>query len=176
MKLAITLILLALALIVGPAAWNLTHHAGDPVPARGLPWQIETLPSGESQVFDLTLGRSTLADARTHFGPEMQLAIVAEPNEAGNVEGYYESVTAGFVAGKLIVTASSSWADGMKASPRIGAASAAARSASARVALRVVLCMYSVLGARSRMPSMVAAGRSAVTISLPATKPAVTLS
>ena len=105
MKLAITLILLALALIVGPAAWNLTHHAGDPVPARGLPWQIETLPSGESQVFDLTLGRSTLADARTHFGPEMQLAIVAEPNEAGNVEGYYESVTAGFVAGKLIVTA-----------------------------------------------------------------------
>lgn len=105
MKLAISLILLALAAIVGPAVWTFTHHSGSAVPSRGLPWQIETLSSGESRVFDLTLGRSTLADARKHFGPEMQLAIVAEPNEAGNVEGYYESVTAGFVAGKLIVTA-----------------------------------------------------------------------
>ncbi|WP_374246864.1 hypothetical protein [Zoogloea sp.] len=105
MKPALSIILLVLALIVGPAAWNLIRHANDPVPTRGLPWQIETLPSGESQVFDLILGRSTLADARTRFGPEMQLAIVADPNETGNVEGYYESVTAGFVAGRLIVTA-----------------------------------------------------------------------
>lgn len=70
-----------------------------------MPWQIETLPSGESRVFDLTLGRSTLADAKARFGTEMQLALVAEPDEDGNVEGYYESATAGFVAGKLIVTA-----------------------------------------------------------------------
>ena len=42
------------------------------------------------------------------------------------------------------------------------------------VARRVVLCMYWVFGARSRMPSMASGGRSAVTISLPATKPAVT--
>lgn len=64
----------------------------------------------------------------------------------------------------------------MKARPRIGAARAAASSAGARVARRVVLCMYWVLGARSRMPAMSSGDSSAVTISLPATKPAVTLS
>jgi hypothetical protein len=75
------------------------------VPTNGMPWQIETLPGGESRVFDLTLGRSTLAEAKARFGNEIQLALVAEPDEDGNVEGYYESVTAGFVAGKLIITA-----------------------------------------------------------------------
>ena len=65
----------------------------------------DTSATGESRVFDLTLGRSTLAEASSRFGAVMQLAIVAEPNEAGNLEAYYESVTAGFVAGRLIVTA-----------------------------------------------------------------------
>lgn len=105
MKIAIAIILLALALIVGPAVWTIAHHDPKAIPTTGMPWQIETLPSGESRVFDLTLGRSTLADAKARFGTEMQLALVAEPDEDGNVEGYYESATAGFVAGKLIVTA-----------------------------------------------------------------------
>lgn len=105
MKIAIAIILLALALIVGPAVWTVAHHDPKAIPTSGMPWQIETLPSGESRVFDLTLGRSTLADAKARFGTEMQLALVAEPGEDGNVEGYYESATAGFVAGKLIVTA-----------------------------------------------------------------------
>lgn len=105
MKIAIAIILLALALIVGPAVWTVAHHDPKAIPTSGMPWQIETLPSGESRVFDLTLGRSTLADAKARFGTEMQLALVAEPDEDGNVEGYYESATAGFVAGKLIVTA-----------------------------------------------------------------------
>ncbi|MBT9496733.1 MAG: hypothetical protein IV103_05530 [Zoogloea sp.] len=105
MKIAIAIILLALALIVGPAVWTVAHHDPKAIPTSGMPWQIETLPSGESRVFDLTLGRSTLADAKARYGTEMQLALVAEPDEDGNVEGYYESATAGFVAGKLIVTA-----------------------------------------------------------------------
>ncbi len=105
MKIAIAIILLALAILVGPAVWQFSQHTPQAVPTSGLPWQIETLPGGESRVFDLTLGHSTLADARKRFGDEMSLAVVAEPNESGNVEGYYENVTAGFVAGRLIVTA-----------------------------------------------------------------------
>ena len=105
MKFALGIILLALAVLIGPVVWQFTHYDPQAVPTSGLPWQIETLPSGESKVFDLTLGRSTLADASSRFGAGMQLAIVAEPNEAGNLEAYYESVTAGFVAGRLIVTA-----------------------------------------------------------------------
>lgn len=105
MKIAIAIIVLALAILVGPAVWQFSRHTPQAVPTTGLPWQIETLPGGESRVFDLTLGHSTLADARKRFGDEMPLAVVAEPNESGNVEGYYENVTAGFVAGRLIVTA-----------------------------------------------------------------------
>ena len=105
MKIAIAIVLLALAILVGPAVWQFSRHTPQAVPTTGLPWQIETLPGGESRVFDLTLGHSTLADARKRFGDEMPLAVVAEPNESGNVEGYYENVTAGFVAGRLIVTA-----------------------------------------------------------------------
>lgn len=105
MKIAIAIVLLALAILVGPAVWQFSRHTPQAVPTTGLPWQIETLPGGGSKVFDLTLGHSTLADARKRFGDEMPLAVVAEPNESGNVEGYYENVTAGFVAGRLIVTA-----------------------------------------------------------------------
>jgi hypothetical protein len=64
MKFALGIILLALAVLVGPVVWQFTHYDPQAVPTSGLPWQIETLPSGESKVFDLTLGRSTLADAR----------------------------------------------------------------------------------------------------------------
>lgn len=105
MKIALAIIVAALAILLGPVVWQFAHYQPQDVPTSGLPWQIETLPGGEAQVFGLTLGKSTLADARTRFGPEMQLAVIAEPNERGNVEGYYEGVTAGFVAGKLIVTA-----------------------------------------------------------------------
>ena len=105
MKIALAIIVAALAILLGPVVWQFAHYQPQDVPTSGLPWQIETLPGGEAQVFGLTLGKSTLADARARFGPEMQLAVIAEPDERGNVEGYYEGVTAGFVAGKLIVTA-----------------------------------------------------------------------
>ena len=105
MKLTVAIIVAALAVLLGPVVWQFATNKPQSVPSSGLPWQIETLPGGEAQVFGLTLGKSTLADARARFGTEMQLAVIAEPGEDGNVEGYYESVTAGFVAGKLIVTA-----------------------------------------------------------------------
>ncbi len=105
MKKAIAITLLGLAVLVGPVVWQFLNFDPKAVPTSGLPWQIETLPGGESRVFDLTLGKSTLTDARARFGPEMELAIVATPTEAGNVEGYYETLTLGFVAGKMIITA-----------------------------------------------------------------------
>ncbi len=105
MKKAIAITLLGLAVLVGPVVWQFLNFDPKTVPTSGLPWQIETLPGGESRVFDLTLGKSTLTDARARFGPEMELAIVATPTEAGNVEGYYEALTLGFVAGKMIITA-----------------------------------------------------------------------
>lgn len=70
-----------------------------------LPWQIEVLPDGYSRVFGLTVGASTLNDARGRFGGAGELAIVAAPGETGSVELYFEDVTLGVVTGKLIVAA-----------------------------------------------------------------------
>jgi hypothetical protein len=55
-------------------------------------------------VFGLKPGVSTLGEVRQRFGSEMELAIVAEPNEVGMLEGYYSGVSLGFVMAKMIVT------------------------------------------------------------------------
>lgn len=72
---------------------------------RGLPWQIETLPDGRSKVFGITLGQDTLAQAREHLGPDMQLAIVSATGDDHSLEMYYERYTAGVLSGKLVLTA-----------------------------------------------------------------------
>ena len=71
----------------------------------GLPWQIEVYPDGASQVFDLKLGTSTLANAKTRFG-EGEVALVAAPGEAESLEIYFDNVMLGnAILGKVIVTA-----------------------------------------------------------------------
>lgn len=72
---------------------------------QGLPWQIETLANGNSRVFGLELPHSTLADARERFGDGMRIGIVAAQGEAGALEAYYDSVTAGIVLGRVILVA-----------------------------------------------------------------------
>jgi hypothetical protein len=100
----------------------------------GLPWQVEVLPGGASKVMGLTLGahagsepaselasaalapgasapqaaphqRSTLADARLHWGENMQVAIIAAPGEDGTLEAFVDPAQAGFITGKLVITA-----------------------------------------------------------------------
>lgn len=71
---------------------------------EGLPWQIEVLADGRSRVFGLTLGSATLDDARERLGPDAQVAMIIAKGETGSVEAYHDSVTAGFVTGKMILT------------------------------------------------------------------------
>lgn len=73
-------------------------------PAEGLPWQIETLPGGNTHVFGLTPGVSTLDEARQRLGPDAQVAMIIAKGETGSVEAFYESFTAGFVTGKMVLT------------------------------------------------------------------------
>ncbi|MBI4998570.1 MAG: hypothetical protein HZC22_17080 [Rhodocyclales bacterium] len=97
--LALIIAILLAPMVLSPAPDN---RAGKPV--TGLPWQIEVLADGHSRVFELTVGASTLADARSRFG-EGELALVAAPGEAESLELYFDTVTAGVVTGKMIVTA-----------------------------------------------------------------------
>ncbi|MEJ2685874.1 MAG: hypothetical protein P8124_01460 [Gammaproteobacteria bacterium] len=71
---------------------------------KGLPWQIQTLPEGNSKVFGLTFGKSTLGDAKARFGTDdMKLAIIADPGEQGTLEMYYSHMTAGVITGKMVI-------------------------------------------------------------------------
>jgi len=105
MRKTILISLLLAALIVTlwwlqPAGEESSSH-----PLSGLPWQIEILSEGTSKVFGLTLAKSTIADARDRFGPDMELALIAAPGETGALEAYFSSVTMGIFSGKLVLTA-----------------------------------------------------------------------
>lgn len=72
--------------------------------AEGLPWQIEVLGDGYARVFGLTPGVSTLDEVRARLGNDAEVALIVAPGESGSVEAFYQSVTAGFVTGKMILT------------------------------------------------------------------------
>ncbi len=70
-----------------------------------LPWQIVANSDGTSEVFGLTLGRSTLADAtrKIQESPEITMFVSLDGEKA--VEAYFEQVTLGNVRAKMVVTA-----------------------------------------------------------------------
>ncbi len=73
-------------------------------PNSNLPWQIAVDGQGGSTVFGLQPGVSTLGEVRQRLGNEIEVAIIAEPNEIGTLEGYYAQVPLGFVLAKMVVT------------------------------------------------------------------------
>ncbi|MDE2594890.1 MAG: hypothetical protein KGL57_11695, partial [Burkholderiales bacterium] len=81
-----------------------THPVAQP--ASGLPWQIQTLPGGQTQVMGLRLGgqASTLADAQKIWGGNVEVAIIAAPGEGGALEAFVDPAQAGFISGKLVLT------------------------------------------------------------------------
>ncbi|MCL2297041.1 MAG: hypothetical protein FWC35_02040 [Proteobacteria bacterium] len=77
----------------------------------GLPWHIERDEAGQTRVFGLSPGVSTLNDAIALFGKDMELAIMVAANiptgeEARDaaLEGYYSQITLDFVQAKLVLT------------------------------------------------------------------------
>lgn len=103
MKAALSVIALVLLALILP----FFLPSGGPDKAnmeQNLPWQISVDEQGRSQVFGLTLGSSTLADVRQHLGQELEVAIIAAPDEVGSLEGYYAQLPLGFILGRLILT------------------------------------------------------------------------
>ena len=74
--------------------------------ASNLPWQIQTLPGGQTRVMGLTLGSqaSTLADAQKIWGNNVEVALIAAPGEGGSLEAFIDPAQAGFISGKLVLT------------------------------------------------------------------------
>ncbi|MCK5002954.1 MAG: hypothetical protein KAS57_08010 [Gammaproteobacteria bacterium] len=70
----------------------------------GLPWQVDVMPDGATQVFGLHIGVSRLSDVLGILGDDdVELAIIAASDEVGSLEMYYGHFRAGVIAGKLVV-------------------------------------------------------------------------
>lgn len=104
MKFALYLIAFVIAALIIPFFIPSSGKQEGVDPNSNLPWQITLDGLGGSSVFGLKPGVSTLGEVRQRFGSEMELAIVAEPNEVGTLEGYYSAVSLGFVMAKMVVT------------------------------------------------------------------------
>ncbi|VAW50751.1 hypothetical protein MNBD_GAMMA05-2679 [hydrothermal vent metagenome] len=85
------------------AAYPFLKSSDEIASLEGLPWQIEQLPDGSTQVFGLRIGVSRLSDALEILGTDMDIAIIASANEIGNLEMYYGHYRAGLLSGKLIL-------------------------------------------------------------------------
>ena len=104
MKFALSLIALVLLALVLPFFIPGSGKQEGVDPDSNLPWQIAVDGQGGSTAFGLQPGVSTLGDVRRRLGNEIEVAIIAEPNETGALEGYYSQVPLGFVLAKMIVT------------------------------------------------------------------------
>jgi hypothetical protein len=105
MKTILAILLLIIAIIAVPRFLSPSTDNQSGKTVTDLPWQIEPLANGNSRVFGLTMGTSTLADARSRFGRDLVLALVAAPGETGTVEIYFQDITLGAVTGKMVITA-----------------------------------------------------------------------
>lgn len=101
MKYFIALLIVILA-AAGLAFFNSDKQHNDE-PLTGLPWQIDKLPGGDTRVFGITLGQTTLGEAIEMLGDDLDLAIIAAPRVAGTLEAYYSHYSAGPITGKLIL-------------------------------------------------------------------------
>jgi hypothetical protein len=93
---------IAILLAIGLLFFNSNKPDNNAV-VTGLPWQIDILPEGNTRVFGITLGQTTLGEAIALLGDDLDLAIIAAPHETGALEAYYSRYSAGPITGKLLL-------------------------------------------------------------------------
>ena len=108
MKFALSLIALVLLALILPFFLPGAGKQEGVDPNSNLPWQITVDGQGGSSVFGLRPGVSTLGDVRQRLGNEIEVAIIAAPNEVGALEAYYAQIPLGFVLARMIVTVDAS--------------------------------------------------------------------
>ena len=85
------------------AVFPFLDQSDDAEKLSGLPWQIDILPDGSTEVFGLQVGSSRLSDVLDILGSDMDMAIVAATDEVGSLEMYYGHYRAGLLSGKLVL-------------------------------------------------------------------------
>lgn len=93
---------LAFAIIALFAAQQLTD-SGPPKNHAGFPWEVTVLESGQSQVFSLTLGQSTLAQAENLFREVAELTLFSAEGSDPAVEAFFEEVKIAGLKAKMVM-------------------------------------------------------------------------
>jgi len=93
------------------AAYPFLDSSDNTEALSGLPWQIEIQADGSTQVFGIDIGNSRLADVIEILGSDMEIAVIAASEEAGNLEMYYGHYKAGLLSGKLVIQTSAGETD-----------------------------------------------------------------
>jgi hypothetical protein len=93
---------LAFAIIALFAAQQLTD-SGPPEQHAGFPWEVQVLESGHSQVFSLTLGKSTLAQAEKLFREVAELTLFSDEGSEPAVEAFFEEVKIAGLKAKMVM-------------------------------------------------------------------------
>ena len=97
-------ILALIVIMAAPVVWVLVSDPPPP-PADGqLPWQIDLIDHGQTRVFGLVPGTSTLDEGIARLGNDFSAGILHTDGEAQSFEAYFESANAGFITGKFILT------------------------------------------------------------------------
>ena len=97
-------IALLVVMLVTVSLWfSGDNESGNDAAVTGLPWQIKVLQDGSTEVFGITLGQTTFGETLELHGDDLQLAIIAAPQETGTLEAYYSRYSAGPITGKLLL-------------------------------------------------------------------------
>lgn len=69
------------------------------------PWDILIMPDGNSRVFNLHLGHSSLEDAQRQFNDHGEVAVFSKTGgQEANIEAYFNSVNLAGLSAKVILT------------------------------------------------------------------------
>ena len=96
-----TFLLITLVLAIYPFIGKDENTGG----LTGLPWQIQVLPDGSTEVFGVIPGQTTLGEANAHLGNDMELAVMVSQGEEGSLEMYYGQYRAGLLSARLVLAA-----------------------------------------------------------------------
>ncbi len=82
----------------------LSPDGSRPDAPRYLPWEIEPLANGNSRVFGIVLGESTLGDLEHRIGEEAEVSLFAPDKGKRVVEGYFNSVALSGLKARMVAT------------------------------------------------------------------------
>lgn len=70
---------------------------------HALPWQVELTANGDTRVFGLIMGQSTLLQAEKEFQTQSKISLFDTPDETRVVEAYFDKVILGGLSAKIVM-------------------------------------------------------------------------